>query len=69
MTIIFPTNPKTGDDFLADNGVTYIWMGDRWSGTQAVITGTAQPVFDGEYASSTLDNTLEGGVEHIIGAN
>ena len=69
MAITFPTNPKTGDEFLADNGSTYIWMGDRWSGSHAVLTGTAQPVFDGEYASSTSDNTLEGGVEHIIGAN
>lgn len=69
MTIKFPTNPKTGDDFVADNGVTYIWMGDRWSGTHAVITGMAQPVFDGEYSSSISDNTLDGGVEHIIGAN
>jgi hypothetical protein len=68
MNITFPNNPKLGDDFLADNGSTYIWMGDRWSGSHAVITGTAQPVFDGEHASSTLDNTLEGSVEHIIGA-
>lgn len=69
MTITFPTNPTTGDEYLADNGSTYIWMGDRWSGTQAVLSGMAQPVFDGAYASSASDNTLEGGVEHIIGAN
>jgi hypothetical protein len=70
--IAFPTNPATGNEFLADNGVTFIWMGDRWSGSYAVATGRAQPVFDGEDASpynSVLDNTLEGGVEHIIGAN
>jgi hypothetical protein len=70
--IDFPTNPTTGDDFLADNGSTYIWMGDRWSGSYAVVTGRAQPVFDGQDArpyNSALDNTLEGGVEHIIGAN
>ena len=72
MTITFPTNPVTGDEFLADNGSTYIWMGDRWSGSYAVVTGQAQPVFDGENASpynSALDNTLDGGVEHIIGAD
>ena len=70
--IDFPTNPTMGDEFLADNGATYIWMGDRWSGSYAVVTGAAQPVIDGEDASpynSALDNTLEGGVEHIIGAN
>ena len=69
MAITFPANPVTGDEFLADNGTTYIWLGDRWSGIHAVLTGTAQPVFDGEYSSSVSDNTLEGGVEHIIGAN
>lgn len=69
MAIIFPTNPQMGDDFLADNGSTYIWTGNRWSGSAAVLSGVAQPVFDGEYASSVPDNTLDGGVEHIIGAN
>jgi hypothetical protein len=69
MAIIFPTNPRIGDDFLADNGSTYIWTGDRWSGSAAVLNGKAQPVFDGEYSPSVSDNTLDGGVEHIIGAN
>jgi hypothetical protein len=69
MEIRFPTRPQVGDDFLADNGSTYIWTGDRWSSAAAVTNGLAQPVFDGEYASSVADTTLEGGVEHIIGAN
>ena len=72
MRITFPTNPATGDEFLADNGSTYIWMGNRWSGIYAVLTGQAQPVFNGETSSpynSALDNTLDGGVAQIIGAN
>jgi hypothetical protein len=72
MTIIFPSNPAVGDDFLAENGSTYIWTGAFWSSALAVITGRAEPVFDGGDANpynSALDNTLEGGVEHIIGAN
>ena len=72
MTITFPPSPTLGDEFLADNGSTYIWVGNRWSGVHAVLTGQAQPVFNGLDASpynSTTDNTLEGGVEHIIGAN
>jgi hypothetical protein len=70
--ITFPPNPRTGDEFLADNGSTYIWMGDRWNGIYAVLTGRAQPVYDGAYASATynsvLDNTLDGGANHRIGA-
>jgi hypothetical protein len=72
MIITFPSNPRLGAEFLADNGTTYVWMGDRWSGTHAILTGIAEPVIDGEDSSpynSLLDNTLEGSVEHIIGAN
>jgi hypothetical protein len=73
IQITFPTNPKVGDDFLAHNGSTYVWMGDRWSGAQAVLSGLASPFYDGEYASSTYnsnsDTTLEGGIDHVIGAN
>ena len=74
MTVItFPTNPEIGDYFLAYNSTTYVWMGDRWSGAQAVLIGLASPFYDGEYASSTynsnLDATLDGGVNNGIGAN
>jgi hypothetical protein len=72
MIITFPSNPHVGDEFLADNGSTYIWMGDRWSGTYAVFMGIAEPVIDGEDSSpfnTLLDNTLDGSVQHIIGAN
>jgi hypothetical protein len=74
MTVItFPTNPQLGDDFLAYNGSTYVWMGDRWSGAQAIAVGRAAPFYDGGYASSTynsnIDTTLDGGVNNGIGAN
>lgn len=69
MTITFPRNPKVGDDFLADNGSTYVWTGDRWSSSQAVQAGLAQPVYDGEYADATADITIDGSVTNIIGAN
>ena len=68
MTITFPRNPQVGDDFLADNGSTYVWTGDRWSSSQAVQAGLAQPVFDGEYADATTDTTVDGNVTNIIGA-
>jgi hypothetical protein len=70
--ITFPTNPHTGDEFVAHNGVTYIWMGDRWNGSHAILTGKASPIYDGEYASSIYnsysDNTLDGGINNFIGA-
>jgi hypothetical protein len=48
-------------------------MGDRWSGAQAVLSGLADPFYDGAYASSTYnsnsDTTLDGGVNNVIGAN
>ena len=69
MTIQFPQNPTVGDDFLADNGSTYVWTGDRWTGVQAVLNGLAQPVYDGEYADTTADITIDGSVTNIIGAN
>lgn len=70
--ITFPNNPRVGDDFLAENGSTYIWTGTFWSSALAVLTNRAEPVFDGGNSSpynSALDNTLDGGVENIIGAN
>ena len=73
IVITFPTNPQLGDEFLAYNGKTYVWLGDRWSGAQAVAVGRAAPFYDGEYASSTynsnIDTTLDGGVNNGIGAN
>lgn len=69
ITVSFPANPTVGAEFVADNGSTYIWRGDRWSSTYAILTGAAQPVIDGAYAASEPDNTLDGGVENIIGAN
>ena len=68
MTMAFPQKPSVGDDFLADNGSTYIWMGDRWSGAQAVLDGLAQPVYDGGHADAVADTTVDGGETNIIGA-
>jgi hypothetical protein len=50
--INFPPNPVIGDDFLADNEVTYIWTGDRWSAKQAISTEKTQFAIDGLYATS-----------------
>ena len=66
--IVFPSKPTAGQEFLADNGVTYIWMGNRWSATQAILTGQAQYTIDGLYAGSEynplIDATIDGGLSN-----
>jgi len=32
MALIFPSNPEIGDEYIGDNGVTYIWDGIKWAG-------------------------------------
>ena len=71
MTIIqsraisFPSDPIVGQDYLADNSVTYVWTGDRWSAKQALETRKAHYTIDGLYADSEYnpltDITLDGG--------
>lgn len=64
-SISFPDNPTDGQEFLADNTVTYIWTGNRWSAVQAIQNGIAQYAYDGEYSQSPyepdIDKTLDGG--------
>lgn len=66
-SLTFPSTPDAGQEFVADNGSTYIWTGTFWSSALAVLTGRAEPILDGEYASSTynplVDKTLDGGGE------
>ena len=63
--IQFPTSPDPGDQYLADNGVTYIWVGSRWSAVQAITSGQAQYTLEGGYAdfeyNSSVDSTTDGG--------
>jgi len=63
--IQFPTSPDPGDQFLADNGVTYIYAGDRWSASQAITSGQAQYTLEGGYSdfeyNSSIDNTVDAG--------
>lgn len=56
----FPSNPELDQEFVGDNGVTYIWAGDRWSSTLAIIRKTARFIVDGEYADATETNILDG---------
>jgi len=62
MTITFPENPDLGQEFLADNGVTYNWMGTYWSNAVPTAAGTAYYTAVGGFANTeTFNRTLEGG--------
>ena len=63
--IYFPEEPTTGQVYVGINGVSYTWMGDRWSGTNALETGRADFFIEGgdsafEY-TAPRDNILDGG--------
>ncbi len=58
----FPQNPTTGQQWVAENAVTYTWLGNRWSSATALANGTAVHYKDGGRANTTefLDE-LDGG--------
>jgi hypothetical protein len=68
MAITFPQNPTVGQEFLADNTVTYVWTGSHWNSGIPIHNGTAEYAVYGGSASSVynelLDNTLDGGGGH-----
>ena len=35
MTITFPNSPVTNQEYQAQNGLTYIWDGEKWSSRSA----------------------------------
>jgi hypothetical protein len=59
-TLQFPSDPAQDQEFVADNGVTYIWAGDRWSSALGITQGRARFIIDGQYSDSLMDNTLDG---------
>jgi hypothetical protein len=65
IAIVFPSNPTTGQEFVASNGATYIFSGSYWSSVTAIEDGSASYIYEGGYAGETyneiFDNTLEGG--------
>lgn len=63
--IYFPQSPTTGQKYVGVNGVTYTWMGDRWSGVNAIQQGQAEYYIDNGDASfvysAERDEELDGG--------
>ena len=62
MAITFPTDPALGQEFLADNGVTYEWQGMHWSNAVSTAAGRAFYTAVGGFADTeTFNRTLDGG--------
>lgn len=63
--IYFPPSPTTGQQYVGVNGITYTWMGDRWSGVNALQQGTAEYYIDNGDAAFVFnadrDTELDGG--------
>ena len=62
MTITFPQIPALGQEYLADNGVTYEWQGTHWSNKVPTQAGRAYYTAVGGMADTeTFNRTLDGG--------
>lgn len=62
MAITFPTDPALGQEFLADNGVTYEWQGTHWSNAVPTAAGRAYYTAVGGFANTDdFNSTLDGG--------
>jgi hypothetical protein len=65
MAITFPANPESGQEYVADNTVTYQWTGTLWSTLVPWDNRQSQYVVDGGNADQTFnenfDNILDGG--------
>ena len=63
--ITFPTATTQGQEYVAENGITYLWMGSYWSSKQANELGRSFLVYDlgnGAYTFNELtDPDLDGG--------
>ena len=63
--IYFPPDPTTGQEYVGVNGVTYTWMGDRWSGVNALEHGRADRYIEGGDAAfeynAVRDDILDDG--------
>jgi hypothetical protein len=56
--ITFPTSASTGTEFVANNGVTYHWAGNRWAQS---THDRVKYVNEGGNAATATDSTIDGG--------
>ena len=53
--IQFPSTPTLYQQFIADTGVTYVWLGDRWSSTVNIADGTSDFFYNGGHAGDVFN--------------
>ena len=58
MALYFPPNPTEGQQYVGINGITYTWLGDRWSGDRALELGQASYYIDNSDAFFVYDPDL-----------
>jgi C1A family cysteine protease len=65
-TLTFPQNPTVGQQWVAENAVTYTWLGDHWNSVTAISNGTVKYYNEGGGASFEYtplsDGLLDGGL-------
>jgi hypothetical protein len=54
----FPQTPSLGQEYVATNGATYIWLGNRWNSVTAINNKTAAYIEEGgdAYTWATPEN-------------
>jgi hypothetical protein len=56
--ITFPTSPVNGQEYVATNGITYVWNG-YWSSFNAESTGKTYFVYEGRDSAYVFDETTD----------
>lgn len=58
MALYFPPSPDQGQKYVGINGITYTWLDNRWNGTIALSSGTAEYYIDNGNATFVYDPDL-----------
>lgn len=65
MALYFPENPTEEQQYVGINGITYVWLGNRWNGDFALAQGQAEYYVDNRDAffefQFGVDDQLDGG--------
>jgi hypothetical protein len=65
MTQLFlPPTPSLNQQYVANNGITYVWLGDRWNTVLPLAEQTAVFYYDGGDSTTwaTPDQTNPGDI-------
>jgi hypothetical protein len=67
MALEFPANPTIGDEYVGDNGITYVWDGVKWAGqlTQGTVSGGGA-IIEVQQGGNTISTAT--GIFNFVGA-